>query len=303
MAPFGNLGLYVERVATATENPEVQKIALSLFQISYQLDPVYVNNTLNFISFILDSKYPRLDELYPFCTKILEEQHLFEESGQFSRYLTYKARLEFLRHGENSGWKASIEKLVDLIEEGGRENDTAFVRLATFYSDVNGSLDKEPLKRAARIYIPRVSGQDRELAMLRYADLLDKNTQDSERPEVREAFEIYKYILRPIEEGGIKDTSQISYRGNAFYNFAVGLYRVGYFEAAGHYWYQSYLLLRGRDTSNAYSAYLKDKCNRPDLAELVMRQEVLPEEVVAQQHDKTVPESFVNGGIQSIFDI
>jgi hypothetical protein len=164
-------------------------------------------------------------------------------------------------------------------------------------------LDKEPLKRAARTYIQRVSGQDRELAMLRYADLLDKETQDGEHPEVREAFEIYKNILRPIEEGGIKDTSQISYRGLAFYNFAVGLNRVGYFEAAGHYWYQSYLLLRGRDTSIAYSAYLKDKCNRPDLAELVIRQEVLPEEVVAQQHDKRVPESFVNGGIQSIFDI
>jgi hypothetical protein len=306
MAPFGNLGLYVERVATATENPEIQKIALSLFQISYRLDPAYVNNTLNFISFILDAKYPRLDELYPFCSKILEKQHLYEESGQFSRYLTYKARLEFLRHGENSGWKAWIEKLVDLIDKGGRENDTAFDRLINFYSDVNDSLDKEPLKRAARIYIPRVSGQDRELAMLVYADRLDKNTQDSEHPEVREAFEVYKYILRPIEEGGIKDTPEILYRGNAFHNFAVGLQRVGYLEAAGRYWYQSYLLLRGKGSVNlipAYSGYLRDKCKRPDLAGLVTRQEVLTEEVVAKPNDKIVPEDFVDGGIQSIFDI
>jgi hypothetical protein len=303
MADFGNLGLYVQRVATDTGNPEIQKIALSLFQISYRLDPVYVNNTLNYIGFILDAKYPRLDELYPFCTKILEDQHLYEESGQFSRYLTYNARLEFLRHGENSGWKTWIEKIVDLIEEGRRESDFVFRRLITFYIDVNSPLEKEPLKRAARIYIPRLSGQDRELVMLQYADILDNSSQDSEHPDVREAFEIYKYILRPIEEGGIKDTSQIPYRGNAFYNFAVGLNRVGYFEAAGHYWYQSYSLLRGRDNCKAYSAYLKDKCNRPDLAELVVRQEVLPDEVVAQQSDKTVPESFVNGGIQSILDI
>ncbi|MCA2552641.1 MAG: hypothetical protein IM466_02525 [Microcystis sp. M04BS1] len=305
VADFGNLGLYAERITAATENPEVQKVAFALFQTAYRVNPSHTNNRLNFVSFILDAKYPKLDDLYPFCTEILEDQNLYEESGQFSRYLDYKARLEFLGHGENSGWKTWIEKLVDLIE-GGRESNTAFSRLTTFYSDVNDSLDKEPLKRAARIYIPRVSGQDRELAMLAYADRLDKNTQDSEHPEVIEAFEIYKYILRPIEEGGIKDTPENFYRGNAFHNFAVGLHRVGYLEAAGHYWYQSYLLLRGKETGNlipAYSAYLKDKCNRPDLAELVMRQEVLPEEVVAQQNDKTMPENFVDGGIQSIFDI
>lgn len=303
---FCNLGLYVEKVTIATENPEIQKIALALFETGYRLNPSRVDTTLGFVSFVLDAKYPRLDNWYPFCTEILEDQYLYEESGQFSRYLEYKARLEFLRHGENSGWKTWIEKLVDLIEKGGRESNTAFDMLTAFYSNVNDSLDKEPLKRAARIYIPRVSGQDRELAMLRYADRLDKTTQDSEHPEVREAFEIYKYILRPIEEGGIKDTPENFYRGNAFHNFAVGLHRVGYLEAAGHYWYQSYLLLRGKKTGKlipAYSAYLKDECNRPDLAELVRRQEVLPEEVMAQQNDKTVPESFVNGGIQSIFDI
>lgn len=303
VADFGNLGLYVERVAISTENPEVQKTALALFQTAYRVNPSHINNRLNFVSFILDAKYPRLDDLYPFCTEILEDQHLYEESDQFSRCLTYKARLEFLRNGENSGWKTWIEKVVDLIEEGGRESDTAFSRLIAFYNDGNDSLDKKPLMRASRICIPRASGQAREIAMLIYADRLDPRILDSDHPEVREALEIYKYILRPIKEGGIQDTPALPYRGNAFNNFAVVLNRVGYLEAAGHCWYQSYLLLRGRSSFNAYSAYLKDKCNRPDLAELVERQEILPEEIVAQQNSKTVPKDFVDGGIQSIFDI
>jgi hypothetical protein len=308
VADFGNMALYIEKVSIETENPGVQQLTFSLYDVAWKIDPNHVNNKLNFVSFILDSKYPPLKDKYSFCDEILGDEQSCLKSGQFSRYLSYNAHLEFLKDPLSLQWRVWINKLLNFIESGEQEETSPFKRLCSFYSATNDQPDQDLLRQAARLRIPQISGQDRAIEMLLYADRLDKNTKNPEHPDVREAFEIYNYILGSVELGGVQDDDDNPYRGNAFHNFAVGLHRVGYLEEAGRCWYHSYQLLRNKKSGNlipAYARYLREVCNRDDLAILVESESELDELAtpLSTKNSIPVPEEFVEGGIRSIFNI
>lgn len=131
-----------------------------------------------------------------------------------------------------------------------------------------------------------------------YADALGSQTaHDDER------LEIYRYVVRPTEEGGIEDTAQVPFRGNALHNYAVDLKRGNYLAEAGYRWFESYQLIgqtdRDGNLKSSYSTYLTQDCNNPQAAEIVSNAGALTEPVIATGGRPT-PDEFYPGGMLAL---
>jgi hypothetical protein len=306
VADFGNLALWVENIATATGNPDVQAIALDLYGFAFSLNQYHANNSMNFVSFILDATAPILSDHYPFCDQILTTFSSEQQAHDKARWLLLRAELAFKAHLTPS-WEEYLDQMVELIDGTGKARD--FERLVTFYSDIRGVEGRQHLKRAARLIIPRLSGQERNTSLLIYADHLQDLAANGKGigPDMPEALEVYRYALRPIAQGGFQSTATVR-RSAKSHNYALSLLNAGYRQEAGNIWFDGYhdpsFDLQGDfRLIQAYAAYLKESCKRPDLAEKVRAGDhPLPEKVVSEE-GTPIPDHFVPGGIQALFNV
>jgi hypothetical protein len=251
-----------------------------------------------------------LTEQYGYCADILDNQKELFENAHLARWYELRAQLALQINPGGNEWARYIEELVEVIERNERPRERPYERLTSFYSKAKASrLGTSLLKRAARAHVPRVSGQDQNYALLLYADYLDKDADQQTESSVMEALEVYRYVLRPEEEGGIVNTSAVPRRMNAFHNAAVSLVRAGYTAVAGDYWYNAYQLRHDiseqyfRNLARSYMHYLEEHCNRSDLAQIVSNSHELPEKPRPRDPGKPEPDEFVPGGIHALFDL
>lgn len=302
---FGNLALYAERLVKLTRSANLQTLALEMFQNAFELNPRHPNNTMNFISFIVSSEYPPLRERYEWCREQLDEQSDMLRADDPDRWLAMKASLHWVARFEPS-WETYIGELVERIETGSSQG--GFEYLASFYQRADDA-DRALFKRAARVHIPRLSGEARNGALLFYADNLDKRFVNTPQSDIAEALEIYRYLLRPIEQGGLAPEWQaVPRRMNAMHNYAVNLVKSGYKREAGRQWFAAYPMARlrndhyGQNLVRSFVSYLLDESRRDDLASKVQNREEI-NEIVLSSEPLEIPDEFVPGGFESIFGI
>lgn len=304
VADFGNLALYAEHLVEQTRNPEIQRLAFDLFSIAYQLNRHHIPTNLAFISFLLDAQQPPLRQHYDFCNQVLLEQEEEMRGVDLERWLLLKAQLAYSAPDLGLSWEEPIAKLAELVEQQ-TDNVRPFERLVSFYRKAV-DVDRVYLKRAAQFQIPALSGDAHNQALLIYADNLDKRFAQSPETDLYESLEIYRYILRPIEEGGLVDEVSLPRRMNAYHNYAVNLLKAEYKQEAGRAWFEAYKVARdrrdaaGSNAVRSYLLYLIDECDRADLAGKVEQREPIDEMALAKS-GKPIPGEFVPGGMRALF--
>jgi len=295
VADVGNLALYTEALATQLGQPKIQELALEMFNQSTRLNPRHINNRLNFVSFILDANLPAFnDEFLLEALELLgEDPTIYEAEDYVERWLSYRARLSYKLPGKLASWEVILDQALAYLKV--KPTQRAFNSIVSFFSDVENA-DRSQLRQAARVYIPTTTGATQNHGLLIYADTLG-------RTNTRERLEVYKYITRPPDQGGIVDVPSRFYRGNALHNFAVDLDRNDYLQEAGRQWFDSYQIMGTHKMSGnlnqAYEIYLRVNCNRPDLATLVEDFRDMTEMVLAPDGLPT-PDEFYPGGFAAL---
>ena len=293
MADFGNLALYAEILASTLGTPQIQAAAEELFQFAYDLNPQHTNNRLNFVSFILDSKAPvyGINKLQ-FAKDLLGELIEPYKDDDLIRWYQYRAQLA---QRVNEDATPYILPVIDIMRE--KPSEDIFARLTAVYNR-DTHVDREYLRIGARLYVPQVNGQAKQIALLLYADALGRAPQYQ-----AERLEVYKYVTRPVEEGGITDDPALPYRGNACFNYGVDLLHSEYIRETGRQWYESYQSIgqsnQSGNLNNNYAAYLITNCHRPDLAKIVSDRGPL-NECALPDDDRELPLEFVPGGMQGL---